>query len=156
MFTSFRHLLLASVFSSIALLSSVESVFSQESSRIIDPKNKVDCSSMKEEVSLSINFTSQTSSPLKAKEKYEARLKELDDAAHELKFKKWQVQNSNFSVSSMNYGNDNELGFQLSGSVNYITDDADKTFQLVEMLIKRGYTPSVNISKYRTDTCAGE
>ena len=110
------------------------------------------CAKFKEQVNVGVSFNAQLPSPLQAKERFDSRLKEIEGMAQEAKFKKWTLQSMNYSVSSSNYGY-GESTFQLSGSANYQTDDADKAFALMEQFSKRGLQLNVSVSKYQDGSC---
>ncbi len=123
--------------------------------RSIAPR-KGACGDMEEQVSVNVSFNAQLPSPLEAKERFEARLKEIEGLARDSQIKKWSLQSLNYSVSTYNSGYGMDATFQLSGSASYQTDNADQAFALMDKFSKRGMQLNVSVNKYRSGTCEGD
>jgi hypothetical protein len=105
---------------------------------------------MTEQVNLGINFNTQVSSPSQAKAKFDAKLAEIDAFVKQAKLKKWSLQSLNYSVSANGGYDYSEPTYNLSGSANYVTDNADQAFALMEQLSKQKVMANVSVSKYRS------
>lgn len=104
---------------------------------------------MKEQANLNVNFNLQAASPREAKEKFDARIRDIEQFAREKKGGKMQLQSLNYSVNTQNAYDYGEPLYQLSGNASYQLDSAEHAFALMELLSKQKVFSNVNVNMYR-------
>ena len=112
---------------------------------------------MQENVNLSVNFNIHAKSFAEAKQKYEEKMKQIDDFARQQNVGKFDMQSMNYSINAQsNYDNGiPEMGYQLSGNASYVLGSSDSAFKLGEFLTQQKFQVGINVSKYKNGGMCG-
>ena len=104
-----------------------------------------------ENAQVSVSFNGMDLDVSVARSRLDAKIAEVKSLAEEQHFTKFVVQSYNYNIST-NY-NGGETHFQYNGSVSFSILPADKAAGFMELLAKKGYQTSVNVSSYNSGNC---
>jgi hypothetical protein len=101
---------------------------------------------------VSVSFNGMDVDVSVARSRLDAKIAEVKSLAQEQHFTKFVVQSYNYNISTNNNGG--ETHFQYNGTVSFSILPADAAVGFMELLTKKGYQTSVNVSSYNTGTCS--
>jgi uncharacterized protein YggE len=110
---------------------------------------------MQENMTLTVNFNFKAKNFTDAKQKFDQQLATVTEYAKQQKIKKFDLQNQNYNIyaqpSSYNPdGSPTDYTYQVTGSSNYMMDNADAAFKFAEFLTQLKMQVSLNSNSYRT------
>lgn len=107
-----------------------------------------------ENANVSINFNSIEKDAEAAGNIFDAKVKEIEASAKELKLEKLEVQSMNYSLYPYNAGAAGAaMQWQLSGNLAFQVLPVARAKDLLALLVKKGYQPSLSVNSYRSGTC---
>jgi hypothetical protein len=105
-----------------------------------------------ENAQVSVSFNGMDMDVSVVRSRLDAKIAEVKSLAEEQHFTKFVIQSYNYNIST-NY-NGGEAHFQYNGSVSFSILPADKAVGFMELLAKKGYQTSVNVSSYNSGNCS--
>jgi hypothetical protein len=101
---------------------------------------------------VSVSFNGMDTDVSVARSRLDAKIADVKTLAQEQHFTKFTVQSYNYNISTNNNGG--ETHFQYNGNVSFSILPAEAAVGFMELLTKKGYQTSVNVSSYNTGTCS--
>jgi uncharacterized protein YggE len=113
---------------------------------------------MQETVTLTVNYNFKAKSFAEAKQKFDAQIAKVSEYAKGQQIKKFDLQNQNYNIYSqpVSYnpdGTPDTYSYQVTGSSNYIMDNADAAFKFAEFLTNQKMQVGLNSNSYRNGNC---
>jgi len=111
---------------------------------------------LQETATLGVNFNLKAKSFTDAKEKFDSKIKQMEEFVKQQHVEKFTLQSMNYSVNTqgMNYSGDmGETTYQLNGNASYQLASADDAFRLGEFLTKQQFTVNVNVNRFGNGPC---
>jgi hypothetical protein len=107
-----------------------------------------------ESATVSVNFNSTETDMTKIVTIMSSKIDAIKMLAADKAMDKFELQSSNYSVSTNNNGNSNcnaqtGLQFQFYGSASFVVSPANKAAELTAYLVEKGFQASVNVNSYR-------
>ncbi len=104
-----------------------------------------------ENATISISFNGNDSDAAAVKNKLDSKIHEIEELAKGMALDKFEVQSMNYNINPINNGegDSDSNRYQYSGSAGFVILPADKAVDLMVVLSKKGYHPSINVSSYR-------
>jgi len=102
-----------------------------------------------ENAQVSVMFNGVDMDVAAVRSKLDAKVAEVKALAEEQHFTKLVLQSYNYNINA-NYsaGVGSEMHFQYSGNFSFVILPADRAVDFMQMLAKKGYQASVNVSSY--------
>jgi hypothetical protein len=108
-----------------------------------------------ENAQVSVGFNGMDVDVMQARSKLDAKIAEVKALAQEQQFTKLVIQSYNYSInSSYNGGVGGEMRYQYNGSISFSILPTEKAVDFMQLLAKKGYQSSVNVSNYANGSCA--
>ncbi len=112
-----------------------------------------DCT-LTETANINVNFNSIEKDVSVAGELMEGKIKEVSAIAKDLSLDKFDVQSMNYSLYPYNPGAAGSTQqWQISGNLSFTVLPATKGKDMLVLLSKKGYQPSLNVNAYRSGNC---
>ena len=108
-----------------------------------------------ENAQVSVMFNGVDMDVAAVRTKLDAKVAEVKALAEEQHFSKLVLQSYNYNINAnYNGGNGSEMHYQYSGNFSFAILPADRAVDFMQMLAKKGYQTSVNVSSYNNGNCS--
>jgi uncharacterized protein YggE len=109
---------------------------------------------MTETANVNVSFNSIEKDAETAAAVFDVKSRDIQNAAKDVKLEKFDVQSMNYSLYPYNTG---AMGaavqWQLSGNISFTVVPANKGKDVLALLVKKGFQPSLNVSSYKSGNC---